>query len=193
LKITENFRDSQGVKLIPLGGLNEIGKNLTVLEYKNDILIIDCGLSFPDDEMFGIDIVIPDFSYLEKNREKLRGMVLTHGHEDHIGAIPYLLKSVNVPIYGTKLTLGLVENKLKEHGLKAKLNTIKSGQTFKVGEFKIEAIRTTHSIADSICLAIDTPAGVIFHTGISRSTTHRSTENPLTSNALPKSARKASC
>lgn len=120
-------------------------------------------------------------------------MVLTHGHEDHIGAIPYLLKSVNVPIYGTKLTLGLVENKLKEHGLKAKLNTIKSGQTFKVGEFKIEAIRTTHSIADSICLAIDTPAGVIFHTGISRSTTHRSTENPLTSNALPKSARKASC
>ncbi len=165
MKITENFRDSQGVKLIPLGGLNEIGKNLTVLEYKNDILIIDCGLSFPDDEMFGIDIVIPDFRYLEKNREKLRGMVLTHGHEDHIGAIPYLLKSVNVPIYGTKLTLGLVENKLKEHGLKAKLNTIKSGQTFKVGEFKIEAIRTTHSIADSICLAIDTPAGVIFHTG----------------------------
>lgn len=165
MKITENFRDSQGVKLIPLGGLNEIGKNLTVLEYKNDILIIDCGLSFPDDEMFGIDIVIPDFSYLEKNREKLRGMVLTHGHEDHIGAIPYLLKSVNVPIYGTKLTLGLVENKLKEHGLKAKLNTIKSGQTFKVGEIKIEAIRTTHSIADSICLAIDTPAGVIFHTG----------------------------
>jgi ribonuclease J len=165
LRLTENLKESQGVKLIPLGGLNEIGKNLTVLEYKNDILIIDCGLSFPDDEMFGIDIVIPDFSYLEKNREKLRGMILTHGHEDHIGAIPYLLKTVDVPIYGTKLTLGLVENKLKEHALKAKLNTIKAGQTFKIGEFKIEAIRTTHSIADSICLAIDTPAGVIFHTG----------------------------
>jgi len=165
LRLTENFKESQGVKLIPLGGLNEIGKNLTVLEYKNDILIIDCGLSFPDDEMFGIDIVIPDFSYLEKNREKLRGMILTHGHEDHIGAIPYLLKNVDVPIYGTRLTLGLVENKLKEHGLKAKLNAVKAGQTIKIGEFKVEAIRTTHSIADSICLAIDTPAGVIFHTG----------------------------
>ena len=165
MKITENFRESQGVKLIPLGGLNEVGKNLTVLEYKNDILIIDCGLSFPDDEMFGIDIVIPDFSYLEKNREKLRGIILTHGHEDHIGAIPYLLKTMDVPIYGTRLTLGLVQNKLKEHGLKAKLNTVKAGQTIKIGDFKIETIRTTHSIADSICLAIDTPAGVIFHTG----------------------------
>lgn len=165
MKITENFKEGQGVKLIPLGGLNEIGKNLTVLEYKNDILIIDCGLSFPDDEMFGIDIVIPDFSYLEKNKEKLRGIVLTHGHEDHIGAIPYLFKTMDVPIYGTKLTLELVNNKLKEHGLKAKLNTVKAGQTFKVGDFKIEAIRTTHSIADSICLAIDTPAGMIFHTG----------------------------
>ncbi len=165
MKLTENFKEGQGVKLIPLGGLNEIGKNLTVLEYKNDILIIDCGLSFPDDEMFGIDIVIPDFSYLEKNSQKLRGMILTHGHEDHIGAIPYLLKTVDVPIYGTKLTLGLVENKLKEHGIKAKLNTVKAGQTVKIGDFKIETIRTTHSIADSICLAIDTPAGVIFHTG----------------------------
>ena len=165
MKITENLKEGQGVKLIPLGGLNEIGKNLTVLEYKNDILIIDCGLSFPDDEMFGIDVVIPDFSYLEKNRDKLRGIVLTHGHEDHIGAIPYLFKTVDVPVYGTKLTLELVNYKLKEHGLKAKLNTIKAGQTFKVGDFKIEAIRTTHSIADSICLAIDTPAGMIFHTG----------------------------
>ncbi|GAB1475373.1 ribonuclease J [Bacillota bacterium] len=165
MKITENLKEGQGVKLIPLGGLNEIGKNLTVLEYKNDILVIDCGLSFPDDEMFGIDIVIPDFSYLEKNRDKLRGIVLTHGHEDHIGAIPYLIKTVDVPIYGTRLTLELVNNKLKEHGLSAKLNTVKPGQTFKVGDFKIEAIRTTHSIADSICLAIDTPAGVIFHTG----------------------------
>ena len=100
MKLTENLKEGQAVKLIPLGGLNEIGKNLTVLEYKNDILIIDCGLSFPDDEMFGIDIVIPDFDYLEKNREKLKGMILTHGHEDHIGAIPYLLKTVDLPIYG---------------------------------------------------------------------------------------------
>ena len=165
MKLTENLKEGQAVKLIPLGGLNEIGKNLTVLEYKNDILIIDCGLSFPDDEMFGIDIVIPDFDYLEKNREKLKGMILTHGHEDHIGAIPYLLKTVDLPIYGTKLTLELVGNKLKEHGIKARLNPVKAGQTVKIGEFKVETIRTTHSIADSICLAIDTPAGVIFHTG----------------------------
>jgi len=153
------------VKLIPLGGLNEVGKNLTVLEHKNDILIIDCGLSFPDDEMFGIDIVIPDFSYLIKNKEKIKGMILTHGHEDHIGGIPYLLKEIDVPIYGTRLAIGLVANKLKEHGIKAKLNPIKAGQTLKIGEFKIETIRNTHSIADSLALAIDTPAGLIFHTG----------------------------
>ncbi|MDD2190574.1 MAG: ribonuclease J [Eubacteriales bacterium] len=153
------------VKVIPLGGLNEIGKNMTVLEYKNDIMIIDCGLSFPDDEMFGIDIVIPDFSYLIKNREKVKGIILTHGHEDHIGAIPYLLKELNIPIYGTRLTLGLVGNKLKEHGIDGKLHTIKAGQTIKIGEFKVETIRTTHSIADAICLAIDTPAGLLFHTG----------------------------
>jgi len=166
LKILETNKGTGGmVKVIPIGGLNEIGKNMTVLEYKNDIMIIDCGLSFPDDEMFGIDIVIPDFSYLIKNREKVKGMILTHGHEDHIGAIPYLLKELNLPIYGTRLTLGLVDNKLKEHGIKAKLNTIKAGQSVKIGEFKVETIRTTHSIADSICLAIDTPAGVVFHTG----------------------------
>ena len=163
--IKENKKESHEVKLIPLGGLNEVGKNITVLEYKNDIIVIDCGLSFPDDEMFGIDIVIPDFTYLIKNREKVKGIILTHGHEDHIGAIPYLLKEIDVPIYGTRLTLGLVENKIKEHGLTAKLNIIKAGQTIKIGEFKIETIRTTHSIADAICLAIDTPAGVIFHTG----------------------------
>lgn len=165
MKILETNKGSNPVKLIPIGGLNEIGKNMTLLEYKNDIMIIDCGLSFPDDEMFGIDIVIPDFSYLIKNREKVKGMILTHGHEDHIGAIPYLLKELNIPIYGTRLTLGLVENKLKEHGIKGKLNTIKAGQNVKIGEFKIETMRTTHSIADAICLAIDTPAGIIFHTG----------------------------
>ncbi|WP_324824094.1 ribonuclease J [Sinanaerobacter sp. ZZT-01] len=164
MKINNNNRGGS-IKLIPLGGLNEIGKNITVLESKNDLMIIDCGLSFPDDEMYGIDIVIPDFSYLIKNREKIRGMVLTHGHEDHIGAIPYLLKEINLPIYGTRLTLGLVENKLKEHGIKGNLNVITAGDTVKLGDFKVQTIRTTHSIADAICLAIDTPAGRVFHTG----------------------------
>lgn len=153
------------VKLMFLGGLNEIGKNISVIECKNDILIIDCGMTFPNDEMYGIDIVIPDFTYLIKNKDKIRGLVLTHGHEDHIGAIPYLLKELNVPIYGTRLTLGLVENKLKEHGIKAKLNVVKAGHSIKLGEFKVETIAATHSIADAICLAIETPAGVIFHTG----------------------------
>lgn len=165
MKILENNKGGGPVKVIPIGGLSEIGKNMTLLEYGDDIMIIDCGLSFPDDEMYGIDIVIPDFSYLIKNSHKVKGMILTHGHEDHIGAIPYLLKQLNVPIYGTRLTLGLVENKLKEHGIKGDLNTIKAGQSVKIGEFKVQTIRTTHSIADCICLAIDTPAGVVFHTG----------------------------
>ncbi len=158
-------KQAENLKVIPIGGLNEIGKNMTVLEYKNQILIVDCGLSFPEDEMYGIDVVIPDFSYLEKNAKKILGLVITHGHEDHIGAVPYLLKKLNVPIYGTRLTLGLIENKLKEHGLKGRFNTIHAGQKFKVGEFKIEAIRTTHSIADAICLYIQTPAATVFHTG----------------------------
>ena len=153
------------LKVIPIGGLNEIGKNMTLLEYQNEILIIDCGLSFPDDEMYGIDIVIPDFTYLIANREKIVGMVLTHGHEDHIGAIPYLLKNIKIPIYGTRLTLGLVENKLKEHNVIGDLRTIKAGDKITLGHFDIETIRTTHSIADSICLAINTPAGVVFHSG----------------------------
>ncbi|MBQ8590344.1 MAG: ribonuclease J [Firmicutes bacterium] len=158
-------KEGSPVRLIPLGGLHEIGKNITVLEYKDDLMIIDCGMSFPDDEMFGIDIVIPDFTYLIKNREKIRGMVITHGHEDHIGAIPYLVNEINLPIYGTRLTLGLVENKLKEHNLKAKLKVVRPGDKIKLGAFSVETIRTTHSIADSICLCIDTPAGKIFHTG----------------------------
>ena len=154
------------VKIIPLGGLHEIGKNMTAIEFEDEILIIDCGLSFPDDDMFGIDKVIPDFSYLKYNSNKIRGLVITHGHEDHIGAVPYLIKELNVPIYGTRLPLGLIENKLKEHNLKARMNTVTAGETFKIGKhFTIEALRITQSIADSICLAINTPAGCIFHTG----------------------------
>lgn len=165
VKPVKQTKKAENLKVIPIGGLNEIGKNLTVLEYKDQILIIDCGMSFPEDEMYGIDVVIPDFSYLVKNAKKIVGMVITHGHEDHIGAVPYLLKKINVPIYGTRLTLGLIENKLKEHGLKGSFNYIKAGDKFRVGEFKVEAIRTTHSIADAICLYIQTPAASLFHTG----------------------------
>lgn len=154
------------VKIIPLGGLNEIGKNMTVFEYKNEIIIVDCGLSFPEDEMLGIDVVIPDFSYLQKNRDKIKGLFITHGHEDHIGAIPYFLKKFpEVPVYGTRLTLGLIENKLKEHGIKGMLMDVEHGSVIKKGEFKVEVLRTTHSIAGSTSLAIHTPEGVIFHTG----------------------------
>lgn len=154
------------VKIIPLGGLHEIGKNMTAIEYEDEIMIIDCGLSFPDDDMFGIDKVIPDFSYLKKNSRKIKGLVITHGHEDHIGGIPYLLKEINVPIYGMRFPLGLIENKLKEHKLKAVMHTVEAGETFKLGRnFSIEALRITHSIADSMCMAISMPAGKIFHTG----------------------------
>ncbi|OLR56890.1 ribonuclease J [Hornefia porci] len=153
------------MKIFPIGGLNEIGKNMTVLEYKDQIMVIDCGMSFPEDEMFGIDVVIPDFTYLISNAKKIRGVVITHGHEDHIGGIPYLLKKINVPIYGTRLPLGLIRNKLDEHGIKGDLRPINAGDKFRLGDFKVEAIRTTHSIADSICLCIETPAARIFHTG----------------------------
>ncbi len=153
------------LKVIPLGGLNEIGKNMTVLEYKNDMIIIDCGMSFPDDGMYGIDSVIPDFDYVIKNSEKLKGVILTHGHEDHIGGIPYLLRMVKCPIYGTRLTLGLVENKLNERGIDGDLKIIYAGDTLKLGAFEIETIRTTHSIADAVCFAINTPVGTVFHTG----------------------------
>ena len=153
------------LKVIPIGGLNEIGKNMTILEYKDEILIIDCGLSFPEDEMYGIDIVIPDFSYVIKNMHKVKGVVLTHGHEDHIGAVPYLLKSINVPIYGSQLTLGLIGNKLKEHKIKGNLKTVKHGDKVKIGRFSVEMVRITHSVADALCLAIETPVGTVFHTG----------------------------
>ena len=155
------------LKIIPLGGLEEIGKNITVFEYKDDIIILDCGVAFPDDEMFGIDLVIPDMTYLLKNREKIKALVLTHGHEDHIGAIPYLLKDVNVPIYGTRLTLGILDKKLSEHGLskQAKLNVVKPGTKITLGSFKVEFIRTNHSSADSVAIALHTPCGTVLHTG----------------------------
>lgn len=155
------------VRIIPLGGLNEIGKNFTVIECANDMFVIDCGLAFPDSEMLGVDIVIPDFTYVEQNKDKLRGIVLTHGHEDHIGGLPYFLKKVNVPVYGTKLTLGLVEGKLKEHALlgDVKLNVVVPRQTVKLGCMAVEFIRVNHSIPDAVGMAVHTPAGVIIHTG----------------------------
>ena len=157
----------ENLKIIPLGGLLEIGKNITVFEYENDIILVDCGLAFPEDDMLGIDLVIPDLSYLEKNKEKIRGLVITHGHEDHIGSIPYLLKQINVPIYGTKLTIGLIEHKLEEHKLlrSTKLKVVNPGQTINLGSMKVEFIRTTHSIPDACSLAIHTPVGIVVHTG----------------------------
>ena len=155
------------IKIIPLGGINEIGKNITAIEYKEDIVIIDCGLKFPDDDMFGIDIVIPDISYLLKNSEKIKGIFLTHGHEDHIGALPYVLKQLSVPVYGTKLTLGIVETKLKEHGLlsSTELIKVKPRDIIKLASVSVEFIKTNHSIADSVAIAIHTPLGVVLHTG----------------------------
>ncbi len=154
------------LKLIPLGGLQEIGKNMLVVEYKNTIVIIDCGLMFPDEAMLGIDLVIPDITYLMKNKEKVRAIILTHGHEDHIGALPYVLRQINTPIYGTRLTLGLVENKLKEFGLLSEVDmrTIKPRDRVKIGEIDFEFIKTNHSIADSVAVAMHTPAGVVVHT-----------------------------
>ncbi len=155
------------VKISFLGGLNEIGKNITLIECENDIIIIDCGMAFPDGDMLGVDLVIPDFTYIEQNFEKVRGIVLTHGHEDHIGGLPFLLSRVNVPIYGTPLTLGLVGNKLREHSLfnKTQLNEVKAGSTIKLGCMSVKFIRVNHSIPDSVAFAIDTPAGTIVHTG----------------------------
>jgi ribonuclease J len=158
---------AEKLKIIPLGGLNEIGKNLTVYEFGGDILVVDCGLGFPDDEMYGVDIVIPDFTYLVKNKSKVRAIVLTHGHEDHIGGIPYILRELNVPIYATPLTAGLIEIKLTEHGLleSSTVNTLNAGESFKVGCFKVEFIHINHSIPGAVALAIKTPVGVIIHTG----------------------------
>lgn len=162
-----NNEKSQGLKIIPLGGLEKIGMNITAIEYDDTIVVIDCGLSFPEDEMLGIDFIIPDVTYLKDNIDKVKGFVITHGHEDHIGALPYILKEVNVPVYATKLTLAIIESKLKEHDLikGTKRKVVKYGQSINLGCIRIEFIRTNHSIADSAALAIYTPAGVIFHTG----------------------------
>lgn len=155
------------LKIVPLGGLNEIGKNMTVFEYGDEAIIIDCGIAFPDDEMLGVDLVIPDYSYVLKIADRIKGIVLTHGHEDHIGGLPFFLKNVNVPIYGTKLTLGLVEGKLSEHGIlnDARMNVVKPGDVIKLGDFSVEFIRSNHSIADAVMLAIRCPAGLVIHTG----------------------------
>lgn len=161
-------KNKSKLRFISLGGLGEIGKNLNVFEYEDDIIIIDCGLAFPADEMLGIDLVIPDITYLTKNSHKVKGIILTHGHEDHIGALPYVLPELNVPIYGTKLTIGLVENKLKEHNLlkTTQRNVVSQGETIKLGtHFKVELIRSNHSIADAVMLAITTPVGTVLHTG----------------------------
>ena len=162
-----NLRRTEKIRWIPLGGLNEIGKNMNVFECGNDAIILDCGMAFPDDDMPGIDCVIPDITYLHKIAEKIRGIVLTHGHEDHIGALPYVLKEFNVPVYGTRLTLGILKNKLKEHGIlsTSKLVNVEAGDTVKLGCFTAEFIHTNHSIADAVAIALHTPAGVILHTG----------------------------
>ena len=162
-----NKNKKESVKIIPLGGLEQIGMNITAIEYEDSIIVIDCGLAFPEDDMLGIDLVIPDVTYLKENADKVRGLVVTHGHEDHIGAIPYIEKELNMPIYATKLTMGLIENKLKEHNLmnNTRRKVVKYGQNINLGAFRVEFIRTNHSIADSAALAIYTPAGLLVHTG----------------------------
>jgi len=165
--IKEGILGKDKLKIIPLGGIEEVGKNMTVFEYGNDIFVLDCGVGFPEDDMLGVDLVIPDITYLEKNQSRIKGIVITHGHEDHIGSIPYFLKKINVPIYATKLTIGLIKAKLEEHNLPdtIKIKCVKAGDTITLGKFKIEFIHTTHSIADSVAVAITTPVGTIVHTG----------------------------
>ena len=155
------------IKVIPLGGLGEVGKNITVIEYGEEIIVVDCGMTFPDSEMYGIDVVIPDVTYLVNNKDRVKGFFITHGHEDHIGAIPYILKQINVPIYATNLTIGLIQNKLEEHKMLdiVELNVVKPGDTIALEKLKVEFIRTNHSIADSCALAIHTPLGIVVHTG----------------------------
>ena len=165
MKRKENNSGS-GLKIIPLGGLEQIGMNITAFEYEDSIVVVDCGLSFPADDMLGIDLVIPDVTYLKDNIDKVKGFVITHGHEDHIGALPYVLRDINVPIYATRLTMGIIENKLKEHSLlKTKRKVVKFGQSINLGQFRVEFIKTNHSIVDAAALAIYSPAGTVVHTG----------------------------
>ncbi len=165
MKRKENNSGS-GLKIIPLGGLEQIGMNITAFEYEDSIVVVDCGLSFPADDMLGIDLVIPDVTYLKDNIDKVKGFVITHGHEDHIGALPYVLRDINVPIYATRLTMGIIENKLKEHSLlKTKRKVVKFGQSINMGQFRVEFIKTNHSIVDAAALAIYSPAGTVVHTG----------------------------
>ena len=166
-KVTKKGENAGSVKIIPLGGLHEIGKNITVIEYQDEIIVVDCGMTFPGDDMLGVDLVIPDVTYLIKNKDKIKGLIITHGHEDHIGSIPYVLKQINVPIYATRLTAGLICNKLEEHKLKrsTKIHVVKPGRTIKLGNFRVEFIQSSHSIPDTVMLAIKTPVGTILHTG----------------------------
>ena len=164
----ENKSDSTSrLKIIPLGGLELIGMNITAFEYEDSIIVVDCGLAFPADDMLGIDLVIPDITYLKDNADKVKGFVITHGHEDHIGALPYVLKEINVPVYATRLTMGIIENKLKEHNLMkgTKRKVVKFGQSINLGQFRVEYIKTNHSIVDAAALAIYSPAGTVVHTG----------------------------
>ena len=164
--VKERYNLANKLKIIPLGGVGEIGKNITAIEYGKDLVLIDCGLIFPDEEQLGIDLVIPDMTYLERNSDRIRGILVTHGHEDHIGAIPFALKLFDVPVYGTKLTLGLIKHKLDEHNIKnAQLNCVEAGDTVKLGCFKVEFIKTSHSIAGAVAIALTSPIGTIIHTG----------------------------
>ncbi len=167
MRKTKQVNNGPRLKIIPLGGLEQIGMNITAFEYEDSIVVVDCGLSFPDDDMLGIDMVIPDITYLKDNISKVKGFVITHGHEDHIGALPYILKQMNIPVYATRLTMGIIENKLKEHNLlkSTKRKVIKFGQSINLGKFRIEFIKTNHSIVDAAALAIYSPAGTVVHTG----------------------------
>ena len=160
-------KQNKKLKVIPLGGLEQIGMNITAFEYEDSIIVVDCGLSFPEDDMFGIDLVIPDVTYLKENLDKVKGFFITHGHEDHIGALPYILREVNVPIYATKLTMGIIDHKLEEHDLlsKVKKKIVKYGQHINAGCFRVEFVKTNHSIQDAAALAIYSPAGTVVHTG----------------------------
>ena len=181
------------LKIIPLGGLEQIGMNITVFEYEDSIIVVDCGLAFPEDDMLGIDLVIPDVTYLKENIDKVKGFVITHGHEDHIGALPYILKEVNVPVYATKLTIGLIENKLKEHNLlrTTKRKIIKHGQSINLGAFRIEFIKTNHSIADAAALATTPRLASSSTPETSKSTTHQSLVMSSTCRDSQRSERKA--